>query len=154
MSTASNIVSSDLIQIADGLSILSIPLSELNFRFSRSGGPGGQHVNRTETRVELLFDVGQSPSLNDEQRQRLLARLGGSLDSEGVLHIVSSLTRSQLDNRADTVARLQVVLRRALHRPRHRVATRPSRSSREQRLHAKRQHSQRKQTRGRVDTED
>ena len=70
MSTASNVVSSDSIQIEEGL---CIPLSELNFRFSRSGGPGGQHVNRTETRVELLFDVRQSPSLNDGRRRRRAA---------------------------------------------------------------------------------
>ncbi len=133
---------------------LSIPLTELRFRFSRSGGPGGQHVNRTETRVELLFDVAQSPSLTDEQRQHLLARLGSQVDSEGVLHIVSSLTRSQYDNRADAITRFQALLRRALHRPRRRIATHPGRAAAERRLQAKRQHSQHKQTRRRVDTDE
>jgi ribosome-associated protein len=133
---------------------LSIPLTELRFRFSRSGGPGGQHVNRTETRVELLFDVAQSPSLTEEQRQHVLARLGSQVDSEGVLHIVSSLTRSQYDNRADTITRFQALLGRALHRPRRRIATRPGRAAAERRLQAKRQHSQHKQTRRRVDMDE
>lgn len=141
----------------DHLSItpeLAIPLSELRFRFSRSGGPGGQHVNRTETRVELLFDVAQSPSLTEEQRQHLLSRLGSQVDSEGVLHIVSSLTRSQYDNRADTITRFQALLRHALHRPRRRIATRPGRAAAERRLQAKRQRSQHKQTRRRVDMDE
>jgi len=149
--------SSNLESFDDQLSItpeLTIPLSELRFRFSRSGGPGGQHVNRTETRVELLFDLLQSPSLTDEQRQYLLMRLGSQIDSEGVLHIVSSLTRSQYDNRADAIVRFQALLRRALHRPRHRIATRPGRAAAERRLQAKRQHSQHKQTRRRVDTDE
>jgi len=149
--------SSNLESFDDQLSItpeLTIPLSELRFRFSRSGGPGGQHVNRTETRVELLFDLLQSPSLTDEQRQYLLMRLGSQIDSEGVLHIVSSLTRSQYDNRADAITRFQALLRRALHRPRHRIATRPGRAAAERRLQAKRQHSQHKQTRRRVDMDE
>lgn len=133
---------------------LSIPVSELHFRFSRSGGPGGQHVNRTETRVELLFDVAQSPSLSAEQRQRLLARLGGFVDHDGILHIVSSVTRSQFDNRADTMVRFQTLLQRALQRPRHRIATRPGRGAQERRLQAKRQRSQHKQTRRRVDADE
>src|SRR5512135_2338893 len=90
----------------DGLIVsgnLSIPAAELSFRYSRSGGPGGQHVNRTETRVELLFDVAHSPSLSEGQRGRLLERLAGRLDRDGILHIVSSATRSQLENRADAV---------------------------------------------------
>ena len=148
---------SNLESFGDQLSItpeLAIPFSELRFRFSRSGGPGGQHVNRTETRVELLFDVAQSPSLTDEQRKHLLTRLGSQVDSEGVLHIVSSLTRSQYDNRADTVVRFQALLRHALHRPRHRIATRPGRAAAERRLQEKRQRSQHKQTRRRVDTDE
>ena len=151
MSLSNLEVSGDQINITPEL---TIPLSELHFRFSRSGGPGGQHVNRTETRVELLFDVTQSPSLTDAQRQHLLARLGSQVDNEGILHIVSSVTRSQYDNRADTIIRFQTLLRRALHRPRHRIATRPGRAAAERRLQAKRQHSQHKQTRRRVDSDE
>ncbi len=83
---------------------LRLPLGELRFRFSRSSGPGGQHVNRSETRVELLFDVLNSPSLTDHQRTRILNRLAGQIDGEGVLHIFSSTTRSQAENRADAGA--------------------------------------------------
>lgn len=144
MPTTDSDAASDSIKITENL---AVPLSELNFRYSRSGGPGGQHVNRTETRVELLFDVAQSPSLDEEQRQQLQARLGAALDSAGVLHIVSSLTRSQFDNRADTITRFQAVLRRALQQPRRRVPTRPSHAAAERRLVAKHQRSQRKQTR-------
>jgi ribosome-associated protein len=123
---------------------LAIPLRELRFRTSRSGGPGGQNVNRTETRVELLFDVAHSASLSDEQRARLLARLQGRLDGEGVLHIVSTATRSQLENRADAIARFQALLQAALRPPKKRFATRPTAAGRERRLKGKSVRSQAK----------
>ncbi len=75
---------------------VSIPTSELHFRFARSSGPGGQHVNRSATQVELLFDVANSPSLDETQRQRVLRNLTPRIDKEGVLHLVSQETRSQL----------------------------------------------------------
>ena len=75
---------------------VSIPMSELSFRFARSSGPGGQHVNRSATQVELLFDVANSPSLDEAQRQRVLNKLKSRIDKEGVLHLVSQETRSQL----------------------------------------------------------
>jgi len=80
----------EVIAIADGL---AIPAAELRFRFSRSSGPGGQHVNRSETRVELLYDVARSPSLTEEQRARIVHRLAGYVDGEGIMHVVSSATR-------------------------------------------------------------
>ncbi len=126
---------------------LVIPMSELNFRFSRSSGPGGQHVNRSETRVELLFNVAQSPSLSDTQRERLLSRLGNHIDAEGTLHLFSSLTRSQLANREDVVARFQALLRAALRQRRHRLPTQPTAAGRERRLRAKRERSEIKQSR-------
>ncbi len=92
---------------------LAIPLAELDFRFSRSSGPGGQHVQRADTRVELLFDVARSPSLTENQRERIRARLAGYLDNDGVLHLFSSASRSQLANRADVIARFQALLARA-----------------------------------------
>ena len=79
--------------------LLAIPAAELRFRFSRSSGPGGQHVQRSETRVELLFDVANSPSLSAEQKARIRQRLAGYVDGEGTMHVVSSVTRSQLENR-------------------------------------------------------
>lgn len=127
---------------------LAIPLAELDFRFSRSSGPGGQHVQRSDTRVELLFDVAHSPSLTDEQRARIRGRLAGYIDSNGVLHLFSSATRSQLENRADVTVRFQRLLAAALRPRKHRVPTRPSAAARERRLREKRARSQAKRLRG------
>jgi ribosome-associated protein len=133
---------------------LAIPASELEFRFSRSSGPGGQHVQRSDTRVELLFNVAASPSLSAEQRERILARLANQIDGEGVLRIVSSSTRSQLENRGDAMRRFQAVLASALRTRKRRVATRPSAAAREERLTAKRVRSQHKATRRKVGRND
>ena len=128
----------DLVETVFVSEQLAIPTSELRFRFSRSSGPGGQHVNRSETRVELLFDVAHSPSLTEEQRARILQRVAGYIDGEGELHVVSSATRSQLENRADALARFCALLAAALRRRKHRVPTRPSAAARETRLDGKR----------------
>ena len=133
---------------------LAIPERELSFRFSRSSGPGGQHVNRSATQVELLFDVAHSPSLNDEQRARIRAALANRIDREGVLHLFSSGSRSQLRNREEVVTRLQALLRRALHTPRTRRPTRPTQAAREERLASKRHRRQTKQLRRRVHGEE
>lgn len=129
---------------------LVIPLAELDFRFSRSSGPGGQHVQRSDTRVELLFDVAHSPSLTDEHRARILARFAGYIDNDGVLHLFSSATRSQLENREDVVARFRALLAAALRVRRRRIATRPSAASRQARLEDKRARSDRKRARRKV----
>ncbi len=133
---------------------LAIPAGELRFRFSRSSGPGGQHVNRSATQVELLFDVARSPSLSDEQRQRIRAALATRIDREGVLHLFSSGTRSQLQNREQVVQRFQGLLRRALHVARPRHPTRPTASAREQRLSGKRRRSEAKERRRPVHGEE
>jgi ribosome-associated protein len=133
---------------------LSIPLAELQFRFSRSSGPGGQHVQKSSTRVELYFDVLGSPSLTEEQRARLLSRLAGYIDGAGLLHLVAQSERSQLRNREDAVARFQALLRGALRRRKYRRPTRPTVTSREQRLQQKKEHSQAKQLRGRVEEQE
>jgi ribosome-associated protein len=133
---------------------LAIPLSELTYRFSRSSGPGGQHVNRSETRVELLFDIARSPSLSEMQRDRLVTRLGHYVDTEGTLHLFSSLTRSQLANREDVSARFQALLRAALHERKRRLPTRPTAGGRERRLSAKRQRSEIKHTRRSADSDE
>ncbi|MFZ2489078.1 MAG: alternative ribosome rescue aminoacyl-tRNA hydrolase ArfB [Anaerolineae bacterium] len=127
-----------------------IPSSELAFRYARSSGPGGQHVQRTETKVELLFDLLHSPSLNEEQRQRALARLAGRVDTDGVLHLTSQAGRSQLDNRNDVIERFRRLLAAALKPPKARRATRPSATARAARLEAKKQRGAVKRQRGRV----
>jgi ribosome-associated protein len=133
---------------------LDIPLAELNFQFSRSGGPGGQHVNRSATQVELTFDVGNSPSLTEAQRARILSQLKSYIDSRGILHLSSQTTRSQHRNRAEVIERFQDLLRRALHIPKRRVPTRPPPKVKEQRLAEKRRTSTLKEGRGRKRAED
>ena len=129
---------------------LRIPASEIHFRFSRSSGPGGQHVNRSETRVELLFDIAGSPSLTEPARERLLGRLAGRIDGEGTLHIISAATRSQAANRNDAVERFRALLLSALRPRRHRVPTHPGTAARERRLVEKRERSALKQARGKI----
>lgn len=133
---------------------LAIPLAELDFRFSRSSGPGGQHVQRSDTRVELLFDVAQSPSLTDDQRARIRARLAGYMDNAGVLHLFSSATRSQLENRADVTERFRALLAAALRPRKHRVPTRPTAAARERRLGEKRVRAQVKQARRKIERDE
>ncbi len=77
----------------------AIPSSELTFRFSRSGGPGGQNVNKLETKVELLFDVARSAGLTDEQKQLILTREKNRIDADGMLRVTSQESRSQFENR-------------------------------------------------------
>jgi len=120
---------------------LRLPLAELEFRATRSGGPGGQHVNTSSTRVEVWWDVGASPSLSEEQRARLMTRLANRLDNSGRLRLVSSTSRSQLRNREDVTERLREVVARALEVPRPRRRTKPTRSSKLARVEAKRRRS-------------
>ena len=127
-----------------------IPLAELSFRFSRSSGPGGQHVQKTSTRVELLFDVANSPSLTDAQRERVLKRLATYIDTTGTLHLSSQSERSQHRNREEVVKRFAEIMREALRRRKRRKKTRPTAASREKRLRAKHKRSETKKGRGRV----
>jgi ribosome-associated protein len=115
-----------------------LPLAELEYRASRSGGPGGQHVNTSSTRVEVSWDLAGSPSLSPEQRARLLERLASRLDSGGRLRLVSSGTRSQLRNKEDVTERLRTVVAGALVARKKRKATKPSRAAKAARLEAKR----------------
>ncbi|MFP5256637.1 MAG: alternative ribosome rescue aminoacyl-tRNA hydrolase ArfB [Acidimicrobiia bacterium] len=124
---------------------LAIPVEELQWRFSRSGGPGGQHANTADTRVEVRFDVAASPSLSEGQRARLLERLGAEV------RIVASDRRSQARNRQLALERLAERLAAALAVDAPRRATRPTRSSVQRRLETKRHRSQRKAGRRRVD---
>lgn len=128
---------------------LSLPETELAERFLRADGPGGQHVNRTESAVELRFDVASSPSLPDEVRSRLLARRDRRLTDDGVLVIQGRRFRDQGRNREDVRARLVEIIRGALVPPKKRVATKPTRASKERRLAGKQQRSRIKQGRSR-----
>lgn len=133
---------------------VSIPLAELSFRFSRSSGPGGQHLQKSSTRVELLFDVARSPSLSDEQRARLLKRLAPYMDAEGVLHLIARSERSQWRNRQEALARLQMLMQQALRHRKGRQPTRPTAASRERRLRQKRLRSRVKRLRGKADEDE
>lgn len=130
---------------------LCIPRSELRYRSSRSGGPGGQHANTSDTRVELLFDVEASPSLGPRQRARLRERLATRIDGRGILRLVSSRFRSQSANREDVTERFVELLREALRRSRPRKATRPTRASQQRRQREKELRSQRKRQRRKPD---
>jgi ribosome-associated protein len=122
---------------------LSLPLSEIELRFSRSSGPGGQHAQKTETRVEALFDVEASEALSARQKQRVLRKAGP------VLRAVAQDERSQARNRELAVERLVDALGEALRVPRRRVPTKPTAQSRERRLEAKRRRSELKRLRRR-----
>lgn len=128
---------------------IELPESELLERFLRADGPGGQHVNRTESAVELRFDVRHSSSLPDAVRERVLARRDRRLTGDGVLVIQGRRFRDQARNREDVRARLTEILRAALAAPIKRVPTRPTRASRERRLSGKLQRGKLKQTRAR-----
>ncbi len=133
---------------------LRLPLAELDYRVSRSGGPGGQHVNTSSTRVEVWWDVAASPSLSEPQRSRLLTRLATRLDSAGRLRLVSSGSRSQLRNREEVTARLREIVAESLKVPKKRKPTRPSRAAKAARLERKRRRSSIKQERRRPDSRD
>jgi ribosome-associated protein len=128
---------------------INLPESELVERFLRADGPGGQHVNRTESAVDLRFDVVNSPSLPEEIRARLLARRDRRLTSDGVLVIQGRRFRDQARNRDDVRERLAEIIQGVLLPPRKRVATKPTRASKERRLVGKQQRGKIKQTRSR-----
>ncbi len=111
-----------------------IPRAELRYQASRSGGPGGQHVNTSSTRIELWWDVANSAALTEAQRVRLLSRLATRLDGEGRLRLVSGASRSQRQNRDAVTERLQSVVAAALHVPKLRRKTKPSRAAKAARL--------------------
>jgi len=127
---------------------VSIPLSEIVVRTSRSSGPGGQHANVTASRVEVSFDASGSPSLTDAQRERVMAKCGP------VVRAVAQDARSQARNRELAFERLRERLARALHVARTRRPTRPTKASRVRREHGKRRQAQRKRDRRRPATDD
>ena len=133
------------LQISDDC---AIDLDEVEVRFSRSGGPGGQHANKTSSRVELRFDIATSPSLDEAQRQRLVERVGAEV------RVVADDERSQLRNRTIALERLRTRLAAGLRVERHRRPTRPSRGAKMRRLDAKRRQGERKRDRRKPDAGD
>lgn len=117
---------------------LLLPLAELDYRATRAGGPGGQHVNTSSTRIEVWWDVRSSPTLTGEQRALVLERLATRIDGEGRLRIVASESRSQLRNREAATERLRELVASALAVRKPRKRTRPGRAAKAARLEAKR----------------
>jgi ribosome-associated protein len=136
-----------VLQITDRIAIADEEIVE---RFVRASGPGGQHVNKTSTAVELRFDVQGSPSLPDDVKARLMKIAGSRLTLEGVLVLFAQGARSQEMNRQDARARLAELVRRATEKPKPRRATKPTYASKLRRLEAKSQRSGIKSARGRV----
>ena len=126
---------------------VEIPESEIEFIASRSGGPGGQNVNKVSSRITLRFDLQRSAALNEEQRARIRSRLSSRISKEGVLQVSSQRTRSQDLNREDAVERFAELLRSALHEEKRRVKTRATHASKEDRLQEKRKRTAVKQAR-------
>jgi ribosome-associated protein len=126
---------------------VSVSASEITYRASRSSGPGGQHANTSSTRVELVWDVDASTALSDAQRARVREKLASRISADGLLILASEETRSQHRNREDVTERFAEILRQALHVPKARRKTRPSRASRERRLQTKKQRSETKKLR-------
>ena len=132
----------------------AIGADELRFAYSRSSGPGGQHVNRVETRVTLLFDLVGSPSLTDEQKRRVRRRLATRINKEGVLRVVSQRHRTREANRRAAIERFEELLAEALRSPRPRRKTRVPERTKRRRIESKRRRGDVKRSRGRPDSSD
>ena len=128
--------------------------SELDERFVRASGPGGQNVNKVATAVELRFDAARSPALDDDMRARLRALAGSRMTDEGVLVIDARRFRTQAGNREDARERLADLLRRAAVRPKRRRKTRPSAAAKQRRVQAKQRRSETKRGRGKIRGDD
>jgi len=126
---------------------VAIPRSELDVRVSRSSGAGGQHVNKTSSRVEIFWNIASSRAISDDERSRLFAKLASKLTTEGSIRVVASDMRSQSRNRELAEERLADLVRRALVIPRKRRPTKPTRASKQARLDAKKRQASKKRDR-------
>src|SRR3954471_13905553 len=129
---------------------LTVPRAELEYRASRSGGPGGQHVNTSSTRIELTWNVASAQSLNETQRARIMEKLASRLDGEGILRLVSAGSRSQHQNREEVTERFQDVIEKALRIPKPRKRTKVPKGAKEERLREKKKRSEVKAGRQRM----
>jgi ribosome-associated protein len=127
---------------------VAIPERELRYRFSRSSGPGGQHVNKASTRVELIFNLNETVALREGEKSRLRRTLRRWLDSDDAIRIVEESSRSQWVNRKRATSRFVELLRDGLKPRKRRVMTKPSRQSREERLKRKKRRGELKRRRG------
>ena len=144
MSDSAPVAAENLLQVND---TLSIPRSELDVRVSRASGAGGQHVNKTSSRVEIFWNIPGSRALTEEQRSRLMEKIASKLTTEGSIRVVASDMRSQSRNRDLAEERLADLVRRALIIPKKRRATKPTRAAKEARLESKKRHSTKKRDR-------
>ena len=144
MSASAPVAAENLLRVNDSV---SIPRSELDVRVSRSSGAGGQHVNKTSSRVEIFWNARTSRAVTEDQRTRLLERLASRLTTEGSIRVVASDMRSQSRNRDLAEERLVETLRRALAVPKKRRPTRPTKASKEARLESKKRQSHKKRER-------
>jgi len=133
-----------MIHVMDGV---LIPENEIRITASRSGGPGGQNVNKVSSKVTLSFDVRSSAVLSEEQKRKIIGKLATRISKEGILQVVSQRTRSQELNRLDALARFSELLRRVLTPQMPRIKTRVSQAAKQRRVDEKRKHSLTKQKR-------
>ena len=150
MDDAPAIASENLLPVNE---LLSIPRNELDVRVSRSSGAGGQHVNKTSSRVEIFWNVLDSRALSGEQRTRLREKLASRMTAEGSIRVVASDMRSQTRNRDLAEERLADIIRRALIIPKKRKPTTPTRAAKEARLESKKRQSHKKRNRGKASLE-
>jgi ribosome-associated protein len=126
---------------------VTIPAAELSIAFSRSGGPGGQNVNKVSSKVDLRWNLQGSAAVSEDDRAWLLQKLRSKLTSDGTLIVTSTLTRDQLKNRDDATSKLTLIVRAALDRPKARKATKVSRGAKRRRVADKRHHAEKKANR-------